>query len=228
MSTEAEAAAQANPDAAADNKEVQQDTSGQSDADKAAAAAAAKPADKSVPAPAVDKAAAKAPAKKDEPAPAKAADEAVKLELKIPDGTKLQDADVDKIESFAKEHGLSQDAAQALLEHESATAAAREQAQLDHLKAQSDAWKEEVLADKEMGGDNAAENIELAHRFAKTFWDDSFIEELEKTGLGNHPGLMKGFFRAGKAMAPDKIRGSGVPAGSKKKSTEEVLYGSNT
>jgi hypothetical protein len=145
--------------------------------------------------------------------------------LELPDNAKLKSEDVDKIASLAKEHGLSKDAAQALVEHENAMVAAREQEQLDHLKAQSDAWKQEVLIDKEMGGDNAAENVELAHRFAKTYWDDSFLEELEKTGLGNHPGLMKGFFRAGKAMAPDKLRGTGNPTGVRKKSLEESFYG---
>jgi hypothetical protein len=160
------------------------------------------------------------------PPPAKTVEAPVEeLVLVSPEGTKLQATDVDKIASFAKEHGLSKDAAQALLEHESTVVAAREQAQLDHLKAQSDAWKDEVLNDKEMGGDKAKENVELAHRFAKTFWDDNFLDELEKTGLGNHPGLMKGFYRAGKAMAPDKMRGSGNPTGTGKRSTEEVLYG---
>ena len=235
MADEAEAPAQGNTEAAAEgNTEGQQDTTATLP-DKAAAAAPAKPADKPAPAkpaapakaPAADKAA-PAPNKEAKPAdkqaPAAPAAAPEKYELALPEDSKLQADDVDKIESFAKEHGLSQDAAQALLEHESAIAAARDQAQLDHLKAQSEAWREEVLNDKEMGGEKAAENIELAHRFAKTYWDDDFIAELDKTGLGNHPGLMKGFYRAGKAMAPDKIRGSGQP-GAKKKSTEEVLYG---
>lgn len=220
MAEEKEAPAQANPEAAAP-KEDQQDTQKTEASDKAAAVAPDKSAEKPIDAPAK----AAAPAKKEDKPAAQKADVPAEIALALPEGTKLQASDVDKIASFAKEHGLSQDAAQALLDHESAVTAQREQAQIDHLKAQSEAWKAEVLSDKEMGGDKAAENVELAHRFAKTFWDDAFIDELEKTGLGNHPGLMKGFYRAGKAMAPDKIRGSGNPAGSKKKATEDVLYG---
>ena len=213
--------------AAAQDKGQQDNPPAKAEGD-AAAAAPTKPADKQSTG-AADKGTtepavkAAAPAAKKEDAPA---DKTIELEL--PEGSKLQPADVDKIASFAKEHGLSKDAAQALLERESAVVQQRDEAALAQLAEQSDAWKQEILADKDFGGEKAAETAQLAHDVAKRFGSEVFVSELERTGLGNHPELVRMLARIGKAMAPDKLRGSGVPPGSQKKSTESKLYAETT
>ena len=53
--------------------------------------------------------------------------------LELPEGSKLTAEDVDKIASFAKEHGLSQDAASALLKRESDLVAQREELAMSEL-----------------------------------------------------------------------------------------------
>lgn len=218
-------AAQGNTEAAAaaQDKGQQEVPPAKAEGD-AAAAAPAKAADKPN-TPAADKAAAKAdtPAAKKEDA---LADQ--KIELELPEGSKLQPADVDKIASFAKEHGLSKDAAQALLERESVTVQQRDEAALAQLAEQSETWKQEIIADKDFGGEKAAETAQLAHDVAIRFGSEVFVSELERTGLGNHPELVRMLARIGKAMAPDKLRGSGVPPGSQKKSTESKLYAETT
>lgn len=150
------------------------------------------------------------------------------LKLEIPEGSKLTQADVDRIASFAKDHGLSQDAAAAMLKRESDSLVERQEAALSELQAQSEAWKQEIVNDLEFGGERANETAQLAHDFAKRFGDQEFVSELERTGLGNHPGLVKLFARAGKAMASDDFKGTGQPAGSKKASPESKLYANTT
>lgn len=223
-------AAQDNTEAAAANNEQGQQGNPPAKADATAAAAAEqKPvekkqdppaADKSKPASAVAKPA--TPARKDEPKP----DD--KIELTLPEGSHLKQEDVDKIASFAKEHGLSKDVAQKLLERESASLASRDQAALDQLAEQSEAWKQEIIADKDFGGEKAAETAQLAHDVAKRFGSETFVSELERTGLGNHPELVRMLARIGRAMSPDKMRGSGIPAGAQRKSTESKLYSDTT
>lgn len=223
-------AAQGNTEAAAANKETNQQGNPPAKADANAAAAApqqsadgkqgAPAADKNKPASADGKPA--APAKKDDAS-------ADKIELALPEGSHLKQDDVDKIASFAKEHGLSKDVAQKLLERESATVAARDQAALDQLAEQSEAWKQEIIADKDFGGEKAAETAQLAHDVAKKFGSENFVSELERTGLGNHPELVRMLARIGRAMeSGNPNRGSGQPAGSQKKSTESKLYSETT
>lgn len=217
MADVATPAAKDTPAAAVDNKETPNPAPAAPVENKVddKPAAAANPADKPADKPAQEKVDDKA---NDKPAPAA---EAEPYDLVMPEKSTLKKDDADKIASFAKEHGLSQDVAQALLDRDSS----RAQESLDAFAQQSETWKQEILNDKEMGGENAAENIELASRFAKQYWDDDFIAELERTGLGNHPGLMKGFYRASKAFAPDKMKGGGHKVGSEPKSLEEKLYG---
>lgn len=150
------------------------------------------------------------------------------LKLEIPEGSKLTQADVDRIASFAKDHGLSQDAAAAMLKRESDSMAERQEAALSELQAQSDAWKQEIINDTEFGGEHANETAQLAHDFAKKFGDEEFVSELERTGLGNHPGLVKLFARAGRAMSSDTFKGGANPAGSKKATPESKLYANTT
>lgn len=151
-----------------------------------------------------------------------------KYELKIPDGSRIDQAHVDKIVAHAKAQGLSQEAAQSLLNRDSEVLADHSKGQLEQLKVQSEAWKQEFLTDKETGGDKGVENSELAHRALAEWAPPEFVEELEKTGLGNHPGLMKTFLRIGKAMSDGRIIRSKTPGGSgSKKSAEEILYPNN-
>jgi hypothetical protein len=192
----------------------------------AAAAAAATTTEKKPDAPAAPAAAA-TPAKKEEVASTKSGPPD-KYELKLPDGSRLEAGYVDKIAAYAKAHGLSQDAAQDLLNRESVNRNEYQEAQVAQLKAQSDAWKEEFMNDPVVGGEKGVENAELAHRALKQFADEPFVEELEKTGLGNHPGLMKTFLRIGKAMSDGKFVITKTPGGGgEKKSAEEKFYPNN-
>lgn len=223
-------ASQGNTDAAAANKETnQQGNPPAKSTDNVAAAANQQTVDGKQGTPAADK---NKPASADAKpgAPAKKEDApADKIELTLPEGSHLKQSDVDKIASFAKEQGLSKDVAQKLLERESATVASRDQAALDQLAEQSEAWKQEIIADKDFGGEKAAETAQLAHDVAKKFGSEVFVSELERTGLGNHPELVRMLARIGRAMeSGNPNRGSGQPAGARRESTESKLYKETT
>lgn len=147
-------------------------------------------------------------------------------DLKLPDGSLLDPASVEKVTLFAKENKLSQEAAQALLQRENEVVSSFvTKAQAD-FKAQTEQWVKDIQGDKEVGGEKFKENIELAHRVLKRFGSDDFSKALEETGYGNHPDLVKVFVRIGKAMGDDKAVIPGAQAG-EQKSLAQLLYPTN-
>lgn len=150
--------------------------------------------------------------------------EAVEYALTLPEGSQLDPVAVEQVASFAKEHGLSNDKAQAILERESQAIATFAQKQEAELKHKVDVlWPEAVHSDKEIGGPFYKENVELAHRALKSFSSEQFNKMLESSGLGNHPEVVRVFSRIGKAMAPDKLVTGGTQ-GSGEVRIEDLFY----
>ena len=147
----------------------------------------------------------------------------VKYDLKLPDGSLLPAARVEEIVTFAKERGLSNENAQAVLERENQAVAQHVEGAKTDLKEKSVVWVKELEADKEFGGTAFKENAELSKRFLKKFADEETLDALDSTGLGNHPGLFKMMVRAAKSMAEDKFihPNSAAPVA---KSIEDRLY----
>lgn len=147
-----------------------------------------------------------------------------KYELKLPDGSKVEASRVDEIAALAKEKGLTQEAAQELLtrEHEAVSSFVGRQDQA--LEDESSKWVAELSKDKEFGGEAFAQNSENVKGLVSKFADQSFMDVLDHTGLGNHPGFFRMLARIAKASANDKLV---LPGGSPvtKKSPADMLYG---
>lgn len=147
-----------------------------------------------------------------------------KLELKLPEGALLKPEHVEQIASLAKEQGLSNAQAQAILEREAAMAAdtaKAQQAEFDRIK---DEWRQRASEDKEIGGSAFKENVENAFRALNAYGSQALRDALDSTGFGNHPELIRVFSRIGKDMAEDKFvhsKGQSVT----NKDHAKVLYG---
>jgi hypothetical protein len=146
------------------------------------------------------------------------------LVLDKPKNSRLSDADMERIASYSKDQGLSKDAAQKLVEQESL---ARDsfmvslQAQHQQMVQQ---WADDVKSDKELGGERFAESAELAKRVVDRFGTDAFRKNLNESGYGNHPEVVRIFARIGKAMAPDSLVLGGKQSGGAK-SMADIFYG---
>lgn len=154
---------------------------------------------------------------KPEPSKEAAKAEEIKYELKLPEGSPLEASYVEKIATYAKERGLSNEQAQALLERESSTVA--------DYKSLTRGWVDDVRNDKEIGGDHFNENVGLALSVVEKYGTDSLKTALKETGYGNHPELVRIFARIGKAMAPDRLVKAGTQSAPQKRPIEEILYG---
>ena len=130
-----------------------------------------------------------------------------KYEFKLPEDQKIDDAAVEAFSEFAKDAGLSQEAAQALMDKLAPAMQARQTQAVESAKA---LWASEAQADKEFGGDAFNENLAVAKKAMDAFGTPALRELLNGSGLGNHPEIIRAFYRAGKQISEDRL----VPSGS--------------
>jgi hypothetical protein len=171
------------------------------------------------------------PPAKAEPAPAAAAPAAapaeVKYEFKLPDGYAKESAA--EVEKFAREHKISPEAAQKLLEREHGISQSVHQKNTEAFAAARSKWVDAVKNDKEIGGQAFDASLKAAKNFLAKYGSDELKNALDASGLGDHPELIRIFARAGKAMSDDKFhdgkQGSDKP---KPRDLASIIYGSKS
>lgn len=100
----------------------------------------------------------------------------------------------------AKEANLSQEKAQAFLDKMSPVLEQRTQEQLSAMRSE---WETASKADKEFGGEKLNENLAIAQKAMNEFGSPELKELLSTSGLGNHPEVIRMFYKAGKAISED-------------------------
>lgn len=126
-------------------------------------------------------------------------------DFKAADG-KVDPAVLTKFEDIARELDMTQEQAAKLIDQllpEMATA------QKGRQSAQIAAWGDAAKTDKEFGGDKLSENMAIAKKALEAFGTPELTKMLNDSGLGNHPEIIRAFFRAGQKISS----GSFVPSG---------------
>jgi hypothetical protein len=149
-------------------------------------------------------------------------------DFKAPEGATLAPELVSEVSTLAKELNLSQDKAQKVIDTAVKLAqqnAAQSQQQItDTIKATQAQWATDAKADKELGGEKLAENLARAKSAMEVSASPALQELLGKSGLGNHPEVIRHFLK----LAPVFLEGKHVPGGkalgNDGKSPEKVLY----
>jgi len=127
-----------------------------------------------------------------------------KYEFKAPDGLALDAELMGEFEGIARELDLPQDKAQLVVDKLAPKVAERMVAQQAQVAQQARTeWGEAAKADKEFGGDNLPANLAMAKKAMSTFGTPELRTLLDESGLGNHPEVIRAFFRAGKAISED-------------------------
>lgn len=127
-------------------------------------------------------------------------------EFAAPEGVQLDEAQVAAFTEVAKELSLSQEAAQKIIDKMAPAMQAR---QLEVLQKARTDWAEATKADQEFGGEKLQENLAVAKKAMDAFGSPELRKLLNESGLGNHPELIRVFYRAGKAISEDGF----VPGG---------------
>lgn len=144
-------------------------------------------------------------------------------ELSKPEDSLLSDADMERIASYAKEQGLSKDAAEKLVTDRDAAVKDFHQNNLDNHKVLVDKWANDCKDDKEIGGENYKESVIHAKTAIDRFATEEFKKQLNDTGFGNNPEVVRIFARIGRAMDSDSVVRGGAAQGSGK-SAEHILF----
>jgi hypothetical protein len=174
-------------------------------ADGVAPGAAAAAPEQNAPAAKPTDAPADTPAEGTDPAAAEKPTVPEKYEFVAPEGAQLNPEVMAKFEGVAKELGLTQEAAQKVVDAMGPQIAAAQAAQFEAVKTQ---WADSARTDKEFGGEKLAENLAVAKKALDAFGTPELRTLLNDTGLGNHPEIIRAFFKAGQ-----KISGANFVAG---------------
>jgi hypothetical protein len=151
-----------------------------------------------------------------------------KYELKIPDGSGLDPAFSESLSSFAKDKGLSNEQAQAVLERESKLLTDDRQAQLQAMETdyqkKVEGWKEQNKNDKDIGLTAFNESAAKADKALEFLFDPETRKALTSQHVISMPGIFKGLVKLGGAMANDKLVTSQQRPINAPKSDAELFY----
>jgi len=152
------------------------------------------------------------------------ADSEKSLGLELPDETYADQSLVDEMELYAKAKGLSKEVAQELLDKRSNDLSNYRESVMEKHKEQVKEWEGELKADPNFGGENFDENIALAKSIMSKYGSEELMEDLNVSGYGSHPGILKLFSKVGKAMSNDSFE-DGKSNVQKERSDNQIFYG---
>lgn len=127
-------------------------------------------------------------------------------EFVMPEGFELNKEVAGEFEAYARELNLPQDKAQAVVDMGVKLMQSAQTKQAEAFAQTQQQWRNEVVNDKEIGGQALAENLGYAAKVLDTFAPD-LRAVLDETGLGNHPAFVKAFVKIGKAISEDRLVG---------------------
>ena len=118
----------------------------------------------------------------------------------VPEGADLDEGAIAAFTEFARDAKLSQEHAQGLLAKLAQAAPARRDKLIEQARAQ---WQQDAHADQEIGGDKLDENLGIAKKALEQFGSKELRSLLDESGLGNHPEMIRVFYKIGKAISED-------------------------
>ncbi|RMD00061.1 protease [Aquitalea palustris] len=142
-----------------------------------------------------------------------------KYEFKAQEGKELSPVVLAEFEKIARELDLSQEGAQKMLDSVAPQIEAAQQAA--HQQMVND-WADKAKTDKEFGGDKLQENLAIAKKALEAFGTPELTEVLNKTGLGNHPEVIRAFYRAGQKISSAPFVPAGKPAGTEQSASNKL------
>lgn len=171
------------------------------------------------------------------PAPPAPPPTPVEYKLTLPADSQLDAGAIERTTAMARKLGLSPDAAQEALNLLSAEAGQRAKALTDswepgkgQLWLQRDQeWRSMAQADPEIGGspEKLAASATKAQQVLYRFFGKDVAEFLHTSGLGSHPGVLKGLARIGFSMSEGSLVLPGAPPSKETVDTASKFYPSS-
>lgn len=149
--------------------------------------------------------------------------EAIEYKLELGEESRLGESFVEVVTDFAKANGLTNEAAQDLLDWQNDTVEQIFATQKADEEKQVEGWRQEVISDPELGGTNLERVSKQAQSVVKRYGSDDLVTMLNTSGLGNHKEVLRFLSDIGAAMESDSFHsGKEAPI---IKSDVEIMYG---
>lgn len=149
-----------------------------------------------------------------------------KYEIKFAETIATDPEVLQEFESVAREYNLTNEQAQKLADVGSKLSEKMAEKQAEVHAKQVEEWRSLSMSDKEFGGEKLNENIAVAKTAMTKFATPELVDLLNASGLGNHPEVIRAFYKVGKAISSDDKVVTGKPP-VPPKSRAETLYGSS-
>ena len=143
----------------------------------------------------------------------------------LPEGVAL---DVAEIGALAKELNLPQDKAQAVVDAASKLVSNAQQQQIETVNTLHADWRQQCKTDKEFGGEKLGENLARAKASMEATATPQLQVLLDRSGLGNHPEVIRHFLQVAPAFLDDKFVPGGTKPPGASKTAAQILYDAPT
>ena len=129
------------------------------------------------------------------------------------EGAEISAEHQESYKTWAKENGLSQEAASKAVAFHIARSQAQQKESGEAWGKQVSDWLGAAKADSEYGGESYGANIQVAVAAINKFGTPELKVALNEYGLGNHPELIRFAYRVGQAMKDDDVVQNGMGGG---------------
>lgn len=144
-------------------------------------------------------------------------------EFQAPEGVALDEELLGEFTGIAKELNLSQEDAQRVVDLGPKVMQKFADHQAQVVADAQATWIAEAKADKEIGGDDGEKKLAVSLEALEAFGTPKLKTLLVDSGLGNHPEVIRVFYRIGKAIKNDELVG-GRQGGEGPKDLANRLY----
>lgn len=126
-------------------------------------------------------------------------------EFTAPEGMTFNTEALTEFKGLAKELNLPQESAQKLADLGGKLVQKVQADQMRQIEQAQAQWASDARVDPEFGGDNLPKNMAVAKQALDAFGSPELSKLLGESGLGNHPEIIRAFYRVGNAIGQDKL-----------------------
>ena len=146
------------------------------------------------------------------------------LEFTLPDGMEVNEPLMAEFTELAKELGVTQEVGQKLIDLQTKYEQKRHDEGQQAWTDMQAGWVSNAKSDKEFGGTEMAANLAVAKKTIDQFGTPELKEMLDFTGAGNHPEIIRLFYRVGKALSDDNLVMGGNNVVAPEKDPAKVMF----
>lgn len=129
-----------------------------------------------------------------------------------PEGVELDAEVLGELKELGKANGWTQEQAQAIVDLGNKMQTKFAETFAESVVAARAEWREQTTTDPEFGGKNLQPNLAIARQARETFGTPALKELLDQSGLGDHPEVVRFFYKVGKATSEHDFVVSGKPS----------------